>query len=209
MSNNNNEGISLYKHWRAYNAILIHFDRPSYDCFECGFRMPTLTVDHYRKKWANTPFMSLFKTPQLLCTTEWDMVEYYFANIVFGEKRSIRDMNRKYWKEYVKRIESFSYLYTKDIIDLSSLGDLNTLLRAKNGELPPVISEVLADTIHYETVVALEMITGFSQHVESHIDGKHSFWWPSFAHRLRKCVPFVRRRISQEKIRKMTLECFT
>lgn len=192
-----------YDTWRVINATNIHFRSKSYNAFRFNFRSPGLTYDNFIKRKDRFFYERVGKKLR----NEKEVCQFAFANIVFGEKNWIGDMTPEHFENYRRRIQSFTYLFNKDIKRLHGISsDFNELLISTDGDIPKIVRVALQDDIMFETVVMIHNFTNFMNIVNSKVTDE--LLWNDVYLKTVKSTPFVRSDVNQTKLKKVILDVY-
>ncbi|TRZ69039.1 MAG: hypothetical protein D4Q77_00450 [Methanothrix sp.] len=187
--------MTSFRAWQITTATIMHFNGGSYDAKRFNFKAKNLTVTAFEKRRERTMFERFSGR-----YTETDMIRFAFANVFFGEKNWIGDMDESSYLQYSKRIQSFGYHFTSDLKKLSGTS-LNQLMSPLKGNIPEIIQRYLQGAIMTETIIGIHCITNFLQLVSPKITD--DLLWPDIKMRLLKATAFIGPDLDQKRIAKL------
>ena len=103
------------------------------------------------------------------------------------------------YKEWQKRIQSMSYIFSNDIEKLLNKEDFENWFKVENGQHPVLLKQTIAKYICMETFSILNMILNFIPDWDKKI--KETFVWPQFRDKVLKYTPFLE--VDKTKFRKI------
>lgn len=190
--------INGFNTWRIATATQMHFNSEGYDAFRFKFKAKNLTPASFEKRSDKYFFEKLantYENPEVI-------KRFAFANIYFNGVSWAGSMTNEPYKDYIKRMQSFSYKFKEDLQSLPSKS-LDELLSPINGNIPNIIS---MNTMK-ETIIAIHCVTNFLNTVHSKVND--TLLWPELRKGYIKATPFIAMDINQKKIKKMLIEHFS
>jgi hypothetical protein len=189
--------------WRIATATKMHFESEGYDAFRFHFKAKNLTTTAFENRQDRYFFEKLAN----LYPKADDIKKYAFANIFFNDVSWVGSMTHEPYINYCKRVQSFSYLFKKDLNALPQKS-LDELLSPVNGTMPPLIMLCIGSRIIMdETIIAIHCVTNFLNLVSPKI--KDKLLWPEIHRKYLKATPFLAMDINQAKVKKMLLDHFS
>ena len=174
----------------------MHFNS-NYDAFRFNFKAKNISPTSFENSKEKYKFIYAEKIDK----SEVDWLDYFYSNLMYNNADWFGVMSDEPWIEYQKRIQSLSYRYKKDIFSFNL--KLNKLLYTSPDELPPIIMAHQANEIMLETVLILNILTGFI----NKINIKDQMLWPELKRKYMKATPFLNQKIkSTEKFKLITLK---
>ena len=183
--------VSGFRTWQIATATNMHFKSASFDAFKFHFKSKNLSMSAFEKRKDKYFFEKLAHKLQ----KEEVVKQYVFANVFFDDKSWIGHMVEEPYKEYTKRLQSFSYLFTQELKTI----DFNNALNSQNGEIPDIIKKYLYGSIMAESVIAINMVTDFIRIADGKVTD--TLLWPDVKMKLEKATPFIREMIDATKIK--------
>jgi hypothetical protein len=172
--------------YREYVAIKTHFHATKYDYFK--HRKRKISLDTFKKRNDQLFFVKLSKNYK-----DNEIAKFFVANFVENENLWIGDAldsqaEFKY-KEWQKRIQSMSYIFSNDIEKLLVKGNFDDWFKVIDGQHPILLKQTIAKYICMETFSILNMILNFVPDWDKKI--KEKIIWPQFRDKVLKYTPFL------------------
>ena len=141
--------MSAYECYQHYNALKLHFTKPSYDYFKYNHKTKTSTSAFDTRK-DKIFFMKVAKHP--------DPVRYMLSNLLVNPKLWIKDIAyspeaERVYTDWQKRQQSLSYIFKEELSKLDE--DFNTNFKSEGNSHPLVLKLYLRKQISLETLVML------------------------------------------------------
>lgn len=188
--------------WRISTTIKMHFESEGYDAFRFCFKAKNLTPRTFESRRDRYFFEKLAKNLR-----EEDQIRRYaFANIFFQQNTWVGAMVEQPYKEYCKRIQTFSYRFKQDLNRLPQ-ASLDELLIPANGNIPVLIKRYLEGDLMAETAAAVNALTNFVSRIDKKVTDV--LLWPEVRLRLIKATPFISRDVDVNKVKKILVDHFT
>ena len=171
--------------YKLYNALKLHFETDAYDAIKYNFQT---TVNHnsFFKRRDKYYFAKLAKTYN-------SNLKHFYVSQFINDLKYVGEMlepkAKTNYLNYKKTHEALSHVFQKDINTLSD-NDFDTLLEAKNNQLPRVIRKWMEEDITLETLVILDSLTGFVNKEGKNI--AETIIWPDISRKIIKYSSFVR-----------------
>lgn len=179
--------MSAYDTFSLYLAIKNHFSQKSYDFFKYGGKM-RISKETFLNRKDKYQFQKLCRLYD-----EEEMRTFLVANFLQGDGwvgDLLQDDAEKVYRDFVKRQQSLSYLFTNDLdTSLSKVNRINDLFQIKSGELPPIINLYLQNEISLETIILLNQFIGFFSKFDEKLSD--DFIWPKLRMKCEKLLPFM------------------
>jgi len=174
-------GIEVYK---MYLSLKLHFTSKSFDYFKYG-NSAKASPSSFDKRKDKFFFVKLSRT-----FNEVELRDFFVSNMVVEDKVYPATLVRegaKNYAEYMRKMESLSYIFRDDVGKLYDLCDnFDDLFKIK-GVHPVLVKAYLGSIITLETITIFEKIFGFMDHID--IDDK--IVWEPLKNRVRKYEPFL------------------
>jgi hypothetical protein len=141
--------MSAYECYQHYNALKLHFTKPTYDYFKYNHKSKVSTTSFDSRK-DKIFFMKVAKHK--------DPVRYMLSNILVNPKLWIRDIAysaeaEKVYSDWQKRQQSLTYLFKQELSKLKPNFDSN--FKSDDHTHPYVLKLYLQQEISLETLVIL------------------------------------------------------
>jgi hypothetical protein len=192
--------MSAFECYQEYLALKNHFTKPSYDYFKyCGKSSAKATTFDGRKDklW----FQKLAKHP--------DVHNFLIANFAKNEKAWIKELAysddaEKTYKDWLKRNQSLTYVFKKELSQLTPTFDANFLIQ-KNQTHPYLLQMYLGGFVSLETLCILLKLTGAKKHWDSKME--YDPIYEEVKMKIEKYTPFVK--YDKEKMKKIVVDYFS
>ena len=180
--------MTPFEVYKNYLAFKNHFTKKEYDYFKyCGKSRASLESFHKRKDRFFFEKTSRQKSD--------DEIKYYFvANFVecsdsqtlwIGE---IIKNGESTYKEWMKKIQSLSYLFQTEINVFVNKENFNKLFECKRGQHPELLKLYLQKAITLETMVILNSILDYVKDFDSKLTDPV---WETVSLKIKKYTPFL------------------
>jgi hypothetical protein len=191
------DGFQAYKYAMAVN---LHFNTEEYDCFKYNFKTKVTQKTYWGRpdKYQLTKIGKRFKK-------EKDIIRYFAAHQVAGNKW-VGDMIRdeRTYTDFIKRMDSLSYLVKTDLEQFTETKDFNHLLMVEDGGYPPIINKYLEEEVSLETVCVLDKLTGFIEWANQLVSD--TILWPEISDKVTKYKQFLE--YDEKKMRNLIVGIF-
>ena len=186
-----------YSAFKLHHAINLHFNG-TYDCFKYNFKTNITEKTYWKRpdKFQLTKIGKRFKSKD-------DIILYFAAHQIAGNKfrgDMIRDENT--YTQFLKRIDSISYLFKNELEGISDNG-FDTLLEIEE-TYPKIIHYYLEDMVSLETVCIVNRLTGFIE--KANLKISETILWPDLYKKISKFQSFLK--VDDSKMRKIILDVF-
>jgi len=176
-----------FESYKLYNALKLHFESDSYDALKYNFKTSVKPTSFFKRK-------DKYFFAKLAKTYERDLREFYVANFK-NDVKYVGDMlnegGERYYRDHKKVMESLSYQFENDINKLHDMDvEFDSLLMAEENNHPLIIRLWMQGDILLETVVILDVITGFIERENKKITD--TIIWPDIYRKITKYKPFVK-----------------
>lgn len=180
--------MTPFEVYKNYLAFKNHFTKKEYDYFKyCGKSRASLDSFHKRKDRFFFEKTSRQKSD--------DEIKYYFvANFVecsdsqtlwIGE---IIKNGESTYKEWMKKIQSLSYLFQTEVNIFINKENFNQLFECKKGQHPELLKMYLQKAITLETMVILDAILNYVKDFDSKLTDPV---WETVSLKIKKYTPFL------------------
>jgi len=193
--------ISGYEAYLLFQALKNHFQIESYDYFK--YHGKTRANEHSFMVKRDRHF---YKQAANRFTRE-DLTDLIISNMLVGRKffidmiRNEAEQAEEVRQEYVKRKESFTYMFSQDLDRLlASVEEPKQLFSIEKGSYPELINHYLNRNVPVETLAALDKIVGFS-HVFDKKLGKDDVIWEPTRLLIMKYKPFLR--VNEDRLKEI------
>lgn len=180
--------MTPFEVYKNYLAFKNHFTKKEYDYFKyCGKSRASLESFHKRKDRFFFEKTSRQKSD--------DEIKFYFvANFVecsdsqtlwIGE---IIKNGESTYKEWMKKIQSLSYLFQTEINVFVNKENFNQLFECKKGQHPELLKLYLQKAITLETMVILNSILNYVKDFDAKLTDPV---WETVSLKIKKYTPFL------------------
>ena len=115
----------------------------------------------------------------------------------------IRD--EKTYTDFIKRMDSLSYLVKNDLEQFTETKEFNHLLMVdEDGGYPPIINKYLEEEVSLETVCVLDKLTGFIEWANQLVSD--TILWPEISDKVTKYKQFLE--YDEKKMRNLIVGIF-
>ena len=189
--------------YRYYQSLKLHFESKTYDAAKYNFK----TSANQKSFWKRNDKYHFAKVAKRF-TEVPELIGFYASHFINGTKW-IGEMltDEEAYQSWLKRMQSISYIFEQDLnfLSVECSDSFDSLLFAREGEHPPIITYYLQEEISLETVVIINKLTGFMDKADKEIT--ETIVWPDISLKIRKYDPFVR--VNLDKMKKIVLKVFT
>lgn len=178
--------LSAFETYSLYLALKNHFNQTSYDYFKYHGKTSASKESFINRK----DRFQFQRLSRMYDSTE--MRDFLVANFLAGKKwvgELLEDDAAENFKQYQKRNQSLSYVFTNELDHIFSKENPSTVFKTVNGSVPPVLNYMLSGTISPETFVILDKFIGFSKVFDKVLSD--DFLWSRYNNLPRKLHPFL------------------
>ncbi len=179
--------VEPYECYKEYVAIKKHFQYPTYDYFKYSGRTRTSKVTFSKRK------DQYFFNKLARNYNDDEIKEFFVANFVDSETFYIEDALTEQaellYKDWQKRIQSLSYMFTNDIDKLLNEHHFDDLFKVEDGQHPILLKMSIAKYIMIETFIILDDVVNFVPKWNKKISEK--IIWPDYLRKVQKYSPFL------------------
>lgn len=183
--------MSEFEVYKMYLALKLHFTTDKYDVIKQQGRVKASRTAFLKR----TDLYSIKKISKSYSDEE--VANFLVANFTSGDRwGGVFDSEAgDRYLEWKKRIESLSYIFEKDLSDLSLNLEENSLkfedcFIVEKNKHPYIIKAFLRKTITLETLVILESISPYLDKFDKEIDD--NIIWPDISRMIKKYKPFLK-----------------
>ena len=180
--------VEPYECYKEYLAIKRHFTSPSYDYFKYDSMNIRTSKMTFSKRKDNFLFAKLAKT-----YNDEEITKFFVANLVDNEFFWMTDTLTEQadiaYKDWQKRIQSLSYMFSNDIDKLLNEHQFDDLFKVESGQHPILLKMCLAKYIMIETFIIINDVVNFVPRWNKQI--KEKIVWPEFRKKVQKYSPFL------------------
>lgn len=162
--------MTPYECYTTFLATKQHFTKPKYNAVRYNFKVKaSLTAFHKRTDRYFYERLSRKKSEQ-------EIKDFYISNFIAADNPNsvyivdlIKD-GEEIYIEWLKRIQSLSYLFKTELNNLLFEYNLNQILKCKNSQHSLLIRKYLQKIISIETLVILEKLLHFVEDYNKILD---------------------------------------
>lgn len=170
-------------------SLKMHFTVPKYDYFKYNGKTARINSNTFLARRDRFHFQKLCRR-----VDGSEMRDYIVANLAKGVMYitdMISDEAEENYQEYLKRKQSFTYVFSNEISKLfSSVETPADLFRKVNGEYPGIVTQYLNGNISLETVCVLNAFVRFVSRIDERL-GVDDVIWSKLRVQIQKFTPFV------------------
>jgi hypothetical protein len=171
-----------------YNAIKTHFNSKKYDYHKYHGKTNVPKETFLRRK-DRYSFIRMAKKYSLE-----DAKSFFIANLVYRSSSWVGDMltpeGEDAFKMWQKNNQSLQYLFKSDIMKLTEKYENPlVMLQTVDGQLPPLLKDVMCKDIMIETLTIMNDIMGFFNAWDKTISD--DIIWPEYRMKCVKYAPFI------------------
>jgi len=182
--------------YKEYVSIKTHFHKVDYNYFK--HKKKKISYNTFSKRNDHYFFVKLSKNYK-----DDEIVKFFVANFIDDEFLWIGDaldsQSEIKYKEWQKRIQSLSYMFSNDIDRLLSEHEFDEVFKVNQGQHPVLLKLTLAKYIMIETFIILDALLNFVPEWNKQISEK--IIWPGFCKKAQKYAPFLE--VDKTKFRKI------
>ena len=154
--------VTPFECYKTYIAMKQHFTKEKYDYVKYGGKSRASVVSFNKRK--DRYFFERMSRKK----SDDEITQYFISNFISSEDPAkvwigeIIQNGETNFKEWQKRNQSLSYVFSNEIEGVFSGGDFDSYFINK-GQHPKILKEYLKKNISIETLVILDMILGFAK----------------------------------------------
>jgi len=177
-----------YATFALFHTLHLHFTQKSYDYFKYHGKC-NIGKDAFLNRRDKYVFYALSRKYNLT-----DIKDFFVSNLFEKPKSWIGDLNTQegddVYKKYQKKIQSLTYVFSNDIINLfDKVEKPNDIIMVKGGQEPILLKELYYGNIAAETLIILNHYLKFTDMWNEKI--QDDVVYPEFMFKLKKYEPFV------------------
>ena len=180
--------VEPYECYKEYLTLKRHFQSSQYDYFKYNRKKIRASKETFSKRKDNFLFAKLAKN-----YNDDEIIKFFVANFVENETLYIEDALTEQaellYKDWQKRIQSLSYMFTNDIDKLLNEHHFDDLFKVDNGQHPILLKMSIAKYIMIETFIILDDVVNFVPKWNKQI--KEKIIWPNYLKKAQKYSPFL------------------
>lgn len=189
--------LTAYETYCIFIALKTHFTVPTYDYFKYNGKTARVSMDAFMARKDRLQFQRLCR----MCDAS-QMQDFIVANLAKGMTYAVEltsDQAEDNYQEYMKRKQSFSYVFSNEIDRLFNLtDDPADLFRRNDGRYPVLINEYLSSNVSLESICVLNEFVRFDVRLDQRL-GSDDVIWSKMRLLIKKFTPFIE--YDREKIR--------
>lgn len=191
--------MTAFECYKEYLALKSHFTSSSYDYFKFNGKVRA-SVASFEKRKDKLWFQKLAKHP--------DVHNFLVVNLSKNPKSWIRELAfsdgaETNYKDWLKRQQSFSYLFKTELGKLDPSFDTNFL--CKDGKHPLLLRLYLGGEICLDTLCLLLEFSGAKAHWDKAL--QYDLIWDEVRTIVEKYSPFIN--VEKDKLKKIVLDLFS
>lgn len=199
--------VSPFDVFKYFNSLKLHFGSDGYDALKYNFKASNINPKSFLKRKDKYHYAKLAKK---FPNSAINVINYIVANIVYSNNgKWIGDLlgpdSESSYQKWLLVNESLTYVFKKDINSLSD-NDFNDIFIVKEDQTYPlVVQKFMEGSLHIETLVILNSMTGFIESEDKNI--LDPVVWPEVKRLILKYTPFVK--FDREKCKQIVISSFT
>lgn len=176
-------GFEVYK---MYLSLKLHFTSKTFDYFKYGnsAKASQQAFDSRKDKYFFVKLSRKFKEDELR--------DFFVSNLIVDGGQWVGQIARegsKNYTDYLKRMQSLSYLFSQDVSTLHSISNKFDDLFKTESVHPPLIKAHLGGRITLETLSIFQKIFKYVDHLDKTINDQ--VVWEPLKNRVVKYEPFL------------------
>jgi hypothetical protein len=192
--------MTAYECFKEYLSLKNHFTKASYDYFKYNGKVRT-NVSSFEKRKDKIFFQKLAKHE--------NVHGFLIANLANNPKAWIKELAyseeaEKVYKDWFKKQQSLTYLYSKELEELAPTFDANFKI-LKDSPHPYLLQLYLGGYVSLETLCILLSISCAKRYWDSRLE--YDLVYDGVKTKIEKYTPFVKYDV--EKLRKITVDYFS
>ena len=154
--------VTPFECYKTYIAMKQHFTKEKYDYVKYGGKSRASVVSFNKRK--DRYFFERMSRKK----SDDEITQYFISNFISSEDPTkvwigeIIQNGETNFKEWQKRNQSLTYIFSNEIEGVFSGGDFDSYF-ISNGQHPKILKEYLKKNISIETLIILDMILGFGE----------------------------------------------
>lgn len=181
--------LTSFETYCLFIALKTHFSVMNYDFFKYNGKTSRVSQNAFMARKDKFQFQKLCRMHDAS-----EMQDFIACNLAKGLKypvELISDEAEENYQEYLKRKQSFTYVFSNEISKLfSSVETPADLFRKVNGEYPGIVTQYLNGNISLETVCVLNAFVRFVSRIDERL-GVDDVIWSKLRVQIQKFTPFV------------------
>ena len=180
--------LDAYQTYCLFMAIKYHFTQKNYSFFKYKGKV-RISKDKFETNRDRYKYARLAK--------KYDAVEiqdFILANVVSGRRwigELMDDEAEQTYVEYIKRSQSFSYIFQNDMDKVfSTISSPTNIFKEKNSTYPVLLDLCMTNQIHIESLCVLNSFIPFVEIFDKKL-GEDDFIWSQIRNMIVKLTPFL------------------
>lgn len=191
--------LSAFDTYGLFLALKNHFTQPSYDFFKYNGKT-NASPDSFMARRDRFQFQKLSRK-----VDSDNMKDFIIANLLAGKTwvgDFLEDDANDNFTTYIKRKQSFSYVFANELDKLFDESQPDTAFKVKGSQTPPVLNCLINGTISPETFAILDRFIGFSKVFDDKLGD--NYIWSKYRNTVVKLYPFLE--FDQKKLSRILKE---
>lgn len=176
--------VDPYDVYKTYMAVKLHFESDSYDAVKYNYKISVKPQSFFKR---NDRYF--FAKVGRKFNKIKDVVDFFTSHFVSPNSPkwvgSMLESETNY-EDWMRRIQSLGYVFQSDlkklVVEVESFDQIFGI--SDSSPYPLVVSKYMGDEISLETVVILDVLTGFMSDKESKVSD--SIVWPDVVKKVAK-----------------------
>lgn len=181
--------LTAYETYCLFVALKLHFTTMNYDFFRYNGKTSRVSQSSFLSRKDRFQFQKLCRLHN-----ETEMQDFIASNLAKGIMYPvdlISEQAEENYQEFLKRKQSFSYIFSNEIDKLfSSASNPADVFKKIKGEYPAIINQYLNGMISLETVCVLNAYVRFISRMDERL-GTDDVIWSKMRLLITKFTPFV------------------
>lgn len=182
-----------YETYCTYLALKNHFTKESYDFFKYNGKVH-VSKDTFLTRKDRFQFEKLARK----CD---DVKSHMIINFLADRTwigQMLDDSAFDNTKQYVKTLQSMSYIFKNEI---EKYDDLKSLFKKEDNGYPKILNEYMRGDISFQTMIILDYFTGFITKFDVKL--ADDYLWSKFSFKARKYKPFLLQDLDKNKFKEI------
>jgi hypothetical protein len=197
--------VDPYDVYKTYMAIKLHFESDSYDAVKYNYKTSVKPQSFFKR---NDRYFFAKVGRKFKDTSE--VAGFFTAHFVSDDSpKWVGNMleSEADYSEWLRKIQSLSYIFESDLSTLSmeadSFDDLFAL--GDSSPYPLVVSKYMSQEVNLETLVILDTLTGFMARADKEVTD--TIVWPDLMKKVKKYSKILE--FNTRKMKEIILKNFT
>lgn len=181
--------LSAFETYCLFLSLKTHFTQQKYDFFKYGGKTRKITLESFAARKDKMCFQRISRLHD-----KSHMKDFIVSNMIKGNiypLSLITQEAEQNYQDYLKRKQSFSYLFGNELTVLfSSVETPSNVFHKINDQYPKIINDYLNESISLETICVLNEYVRFIKRLDERL-GTDDIIWSKLRFLIQKYTPFL------------------